>query len=464
MYEYSICTGKKHEIGSQIPYFACVTDKVDASQAAVYVLLEMSPDVIVPLFNGFVNEGIMPGGLLLFINAGQLMPTLDGGTERGMRAEELDEFGTEFVDFIIEDLLPLAAEAQGVKLSDNPDMHFYTGGSSGGMSTWNALWLRNDYFHRGFLSSPTFSAIRGGEEPMVIARKCETRPMRFYLTVASYEPDYYFGDSYYVALNAKGTFDQCGYDFKFEMFPGEGHCSRREEPELLRRVMTFVWNEWETKPVTAGKNPYRIRCVLAENSRWEIVDRLPEPRCAKAPSGGYYRADGGRILLCRDGREITVADGLSRISALCVSSDCWRLYVSDRDRRFVFAYAINPDATLGAQYKLSPFHLSHDCRQIGATDMCIAANDRIFIATELGVQSIITFGINDIILPLPGDLPAESVRLEGNYLYATSGNLIFRRPLQISAPAEDGKPQAPSCLRYGDDFDYCRPHFAPYIP
>ena len=460
----NICIGKKYEIGTRVPYHVYVTDKTDAANAAVYVMLEYNADQIAPLLNTFVNDGIMPGGLVLFVNPGTLNATLPGGANRYMRAEEFDEYGPEFINLIVEEMIPEAADLAKVKISANPDMHFFTGGSSGGMSTWNALWFRNDFFHRGFLSSPTFSAMRGGEEPMVLVRKCETRPMRFYLSVGTREPDYFFGDSYNVAVNAKGAFDFAGYDYAFDMFVGEGHCARRADPAFLRKVMTFVWNKWQTEPVKAGKNQIRIQKLLAPGSHWESAENIPEPRPAKAPNGGIYTFKDGQIILKVDGKETVVAETLDKITALAVSSDHWRLYVADAARRFVYAYTIQSDGTLSAQYKLAPFHLAHDCRVIGALDLCVAEDDRVFIATELGVQGIVSFGLNDVILPLPGDLPADKVRLEGNILYAASGDKIFRRPLAISAPAADAKPAAPKTAGYSDGFDYSRPHDMPDHP
>ena len=460
----NICIGKQYEIGTRVPYRVYVTDKTDAANAAVYVMLEYNADQIAPLLNTFVKDGIMPGGLVLFVNPGTLNATLPGGSNRNMRAEEFDEYGPEFINLIVEEMIPEAADLAKVRISTNPDMHFFTGGSSGGMSTWNALWFRNDFFRRGFLSSPTFSAMRGGEEPMVLVRKCETRPMRFYLSVGTREPDYFFGDSYNVAVNAKGAFDFAGYDYAFDMFVGEGHCARRADPAFLRKVMTFVWDKWQTEPVKAGKNQIRIQKLLTPGSHWESAENIPEPRQAKAPNGGIYTFKGGQIILKADGKETVVAETLDKITALAVSSDHWRLYVADAARRFIYAYTIQSDGTLSAQYKLAPFHLAHDCRIIGALDLCVAADDRVFIATELGVQSIVSFGLNDVILPLPGDLPAEKVRLVGNILYAASGDKIFRRPLAISAPAADAKPAAPKTAGYSDGFDYSRPHDMPEHP
>ena len=461
----NICIGKKYEIGTRVPYRVYVTDQTDTANAAVYVMLEYNADQIAPWY---VDSPVDPKMQFETYVSKELVEYIDNHyrtfANRYMRAEEFDEYGPEFINLIVEEMIPEAADLAKVKISTNPDMHFFTGGSSGGMSTWNALWFRNDFFRRGFLSSPTFSAMRGGEEPMVLVRKCETRPMRFYLSVGTREPDYFFGDSYNVAVNAKGAFDFAGYDYAFDMFVGEGHCARRADPAFLRKVMTFVWDKWQTEPVKAGKNQIRIRNLLAAGSQWEPAENIPEPRQAKAPNGGFYTFKEGKILLVNDGKETIVDDTLDKITALAVSSDHWRLYVADAARRFVYAYTIQPDGTLSAQYKLAPFHLAHDCRVIGALDLCVAADDRVFIATELGVQSIVSFGLNDVILPLPGDLPADKVRLEGNILYAASGDKIFRRPLAISAPAADAKPAAPKTPGYSDGFDYSRPHDMPEHP
>ncbi|MBO7093229.1 MAG: hypothetical protein J6W23_15735, partial [Victivallales bacterium] len=87
----NIGIGKKYEIGTRVPYRVYVTDKTDAANAAIYVMLEYNADQIAPLLNTFVKDGIMPGGLVLFVNPGTLNATLPGGANRNMRAEEFDE-------------------------------------------------------------------------------------------------------------------------------------------------------------------------------------------------------------------------------------------------------------------------------------------------------------------------------------------------------------------------------------
>ena len=68
----NICIGKKYEIGTRVPYRVYVTDQTDTANAAVYVMLEYNADQIAPLLNTFVKDGIMPGGLVLFVNPGSV--------------------------------------------------------------------------------------------------------------------------------------------------------------------------------------------------------------------------------------------------------------------------------------------------------------------------------------------------------------------------------------------------------
>ena len=456
------CVGNVFEPGTQFRYSIYIPRQaLEGKELALYVLLEYGSKDIAPILEGFIDEGIMPAGMFLFVNPGTLRATREGGTERRMRAEEFDQYGREFSDFLVEELIPAAAKTAVVTLSASPDMHLITGGSSGGMCAWNAAWFRNDYFRRIFLSSPTFSAMRGGEKPMVLLRKTESRPIRIYMTVGTTEPDYYFGSSFYAACNAWKAIQFAKYDAKFEVFPNEGHCCHMSDPLLLRRVMEFLWNNWKTEPVRMIGNQIRINQVLDQGSFWEETrDEFPS-RALPQNEHGVYSFDGARIYLSAHGNEKkAVADGFSDVSGIALSSDRWRMYIADRKRRFVYAMSVMPDGSLGQLYKLAPLHLAHDCRTIGASDLCMDARDRVYAATELGIQGMISFGMTDLILPLPGDFPADRVACGGpgkNMLYAASGKRIFKRKMCVCAqnPSVRSPPATPG---YGDGFDYCIPH------
>ena len=455
-------TGHVFEPGTKFRYAIYLPRQASGKrELALYVLLEYDSKEISPILEGFIEEGIMPAGMFLFVNPGTLPASRKGGISRGMRAEEFDQSGREFPNFLVDELIPTAAKAAGVTLSASPDRHLITGGSSGGMCAWNAAWFRNDYFRRGFLSSPTFSAIRGGEEPMVLLRKTESRPIRIYMTVGTIEPDYFFGSSFYAACNARDAFQFAKYDLKFELFPNEGHCCRRSDPQLLRRVMQFLWNNWKTEPVRTLGNQIRINQILEQGSAWEETKDAFPSKTLPQNEHGAYSFDKTRIYLAVPGKEKTVvADGFSDISGIAVSSDRWRVTIADRGRRFLYAMSILPDGTLGQLYKLAPLHLAHDCRTIGASDLCVDTSDRVYAATELGIQGVVSFGLTDLILPLPGDLPVDRVAFGGsekNMLYAASGNRVFKRKMRVRAqdPSVQTSPTTPG---YGDGFDYSIPH------
>ena len=224
-------TGKKYEPGTKFTYHTYLAPAAlkSGKNLALYVLLEHTPEIVCPFLSAFMDEGLMPPGLVLFFYPGILEPTLPKGLPRGMRTEEFDEYNRDFSDFMVEELIPHAAKTAGAVLDQSPDMHFITGGSSGGTLAWNAVWFRNDYFRRAFLSSPTFAAERGGEETLTIVRKSEARPIRIYMTAGTEEPAGVDGSSLYAALNAADTFEFAGYDFRYEQFNGEGHCCRRQD-------------------------------------------------------------------------------------------------------------------------------------------------------------------------------------------------------------------------------------------
>lgn len=449
-------TGEKYESASVVPYSFYVSPNAGQDSCAVYVLLSMKKSfssVLEPMF----QEKLIPEGIVVYVNPGTLEYQGDKDKSRWMRAEEYDQNGPEFCNLIIEEIIPSVAKEAGVVLSKDPDKHFIHGGSSGGYLSWNALWYRNDYFHRGFLSSPTFSAIRGGEEPMVLARKTEPRPIKAFITVGTIEPDYYFGDSFYAACNSVDALNYAGYDIKFEMYAQGTHCYNRTNPETWRRVMEWVF---ATDKVTVPRRSIRLSTIIPENSSWESVSGIEAPRHQKLEAGCVsYKVRKGKLKIKSHSRRIPTGDEFNDISAIAFSSDMWRLYIADASRRFIYAYTLDSLGTPCGLYKLAPLHLAHDCRTIGGLDMCVSSDDRVFVATELGIQSIRSFGLTDIILPLPGDVPAVKVWMVENWLYTESaeGN-IYRRLLKVSA--HDGKTQAKASDEvYNDGVNYSRPHF-----
>ena len=92
--------------------------------------------------------------------------------------------------------------------------------------------------------------------------------------------------------------------------------------------------------------------------------------------------------------------------------------------------SIMPDGSLAQCCKLAPLYLHHDCRITGAKDITVLPDNRVVAATELGVQGVWCTGMIDLILPLPGDVPAEQIAYQDGMLYVSSGRTVYRRKLR----------------------------------
>ena len=414
--------GSRFHLGSAFTFSAWAPAGL-RSGAALYLLMEHSREPMQEIIAPLMVSGAIPPGVILWSSPGTLAPGAPGAAVRNMRASEYDQPGTEFPNFLVEELVPAAEAALGTKVSASPDLHFITGGSSGGICAWNAAWYRNDFFHRVFLSSPSFLAIRGGEEMMAVVRKCETRPIKVFMTLGTVEPDYFFGDSFYVALNAAGALRHAGYDFAFRLFEHAGHCANRQEAALWNEMLPWLFDGWKDNPaVVARGNPPRVANLIAEASRWEPCNHALPPPCRET-----------------------------------LSTDRGRRYRVAPDSRFVLADTLGADGAATGTYVLSTLHLAWNARQVGANALALLADDRLLVATELGVQGVVSFGLTDLVLPLPGDLPADNIAVEGHTLYASSGPRVFRRELRIPA-ADPNVVAAPASPGYSDGFDYSREH------
>ncbi len=407
---------------------------------AMILICDLLAEAPVKAMETLAREGKAPEFVAIGFTHTDLEPTLEGGSTRWMRKDLLDLATRDAVDFMTDEVLPALEKEHGYRVSPDPDMHYMLGGSSGAVWAWNACWFRNDYYRRCYLSSPTFSSINMGEEIPYLMRKLEPRPIKVVLNTGTIEPDDYFGGSYPVALQTEKALEFAGYDYKYWIFEGEGHCSRFNHYESQLEFMEWMWKDWETVPVTHPRICARLSEMTGGKEGWKEAPkgtRLPARDRAVGPAG-EYRAYGSRIVLVdAKGGRTTVAKGFGSVSDLAVSSDKWKLYVADRKSNFIYSLSIGKDGSLSQLLKLAPLHKAADAHVLGAEALCVASNDRIFAATELGIQCSISTGVIDVILPLPGDLPCSGVYLEKNTLYGVSGKRIFTREINFEAKDPD---------------------------
>ena len=428
---------KVHEPGLPLKYSTYLMNGTDAAAAPVFVMMEQNESTTPPKMETFAAEGLIPPGLVVFVMNGSLMPTVKGGFSRYMRGEAFGRPGRGFPSVLIDELIPVAARNCGVTVSNDPDMHFICGSSAGGGATLNAVWYRNDYFRRAYAASPSVDALRGGEDILRLIRMTETKPLRIFISTGDREPDRTGGDLFYDDMQLRSAFDFAGYPCELMYFPQGGHNAGVGDVDMMRRMFAFVWKDWRTTKIVPPRNPVRVASLVADGTAWaECKASVPAKRSVSA-AGGVYSCDGGRIVFTKGGSSKPVAECFSRVEAISLSSDGWRLYVVDASRRDIFALTVEPDGSLGFPFQLAPIRLAHDATRLSATDLLTLENDRVLAATELGVQSSLSFGALDVVLPLPGDLPVDRIWMDGKTLYAQSGRRVFRRELLVAAARDD---------------------------
>lgn len=326
-----------------------------------------------------------PPCIVIGIDGGTLPSTLAGGWNRGMRMRAYDVFGPEFPAFVVEEFIPWIVREYNLSISDSPDMHMVSGGSSGGVSAWNMAWYQTDYFHRVYMSSPSNLSMGRGRELTALIRKYETKPIRVFTEYSENEPDDYFGSSFCAADDVERALRFAGYDMKSRYIPGEGHCSRHFNFEDALERMRFLWENWKTEPIKVTKLSSRAEQLITSDSPWEKVNEsFPEKETVV--STGEYSAAGTYVaeeediyFVPENGKRRKVAEGIGKIASLSISSDCWLLYIGVLDRGCVYAMSICPDGSLSGKY----LHGSCIWRQISDTRGLM-----IFVSTAMTESSL----------------------------------------------------------------------------
>ncbi len=403
------------------------------------------------------KNGNAPHCISVGIDGGCIKPTIEKGTERILRMNTYDFYSNRFPDFVVDEFLPYLIEKYNLKIDPSPDMHIVSGGSSGGISSWNIAWNRTDYFKRVYMSSPSFLEMAKGQELVTLMRKFEPKPIRVFNEYYGDEPNDYFGSSFCVAKAAEMALEFAGYDMMNDYFPDEWHCDRRLDYEKSLERLEFLWKDWENEPIKVKKISPRMEKVFSISDDWnQSEDVFPEKIKAVSTGAftpkGEYVAEGDRIVFVNEaGERKNVAEGFSEITSLLISSDKWRVYIGDKRRGCVYAANIQKDGTLSDIYVHATLHLNTDFKIPGVFDMCLDSEDRIYAATEIGIQTIRSFGLIDVILANPNNEKVNQIEFDDNgFLVAQANGKIYKRKLCNKKRAEYNIQTAPTCCWYYD--------------
>ncbi len=393
--------GQKYKPGIRF-HFSIAVPETDVEEYALLIEHDGQNDANVYSMLALADEGKAPYCVSLGMIPGKL--TMPDGSIRGMRMNSYDLFDREYADFIVFELIPYVTKKYNFKISSSPDMHFISGGSSGGVSAFTIAWFHSEYFHRVYMSSPSFLAMGRGNEIPYLIRKYETKPLRVYQEMSESEPNDYFGWSKAIDEEADAGLIFAGYDYHSERFTGEGHCSRYKNQDEAYKRNEWIWQDWKTKPIVPLRNSTRIDRVIPFGSKWEPCAAYPEKKDVSRP------------------------EPLQSHHLVVPSNDKLAWYAADRDDDIVQMYVADAQICPGRSILHATLHTISRIYPKGAIDMAVDGNDRLYVLTAIGIQCVRAFGLIDVILDLPDDTMPIAIHIT-DALYVKTEKAVYKRAL-----------------------------------
>jgi hypothetical protein len=396
--------------------FSVVIPCVETERLGLVIEHDGPNDATIGSMLALAEEGKAPYCVCVGVYPADLL--LPGDEKRCMRMNNYDLFDREYGDFLVYELVPYIEDTYGVHIDPSPDMHCVSGGSSGGISAFTIAWFHPEYFRRVYMSSPSFLAMGRGNEIPYLIRKYETKPIRIYEEYSENEPNDYFGWSRGIDEEAREALTFANYDFRCVSFANEGHCSRyHNEAEAYKRN-AWIWQDWQSKQITAPNNSPRVQKVIPVGSRWEPYERFP---AAEQP----------------------VSPRLADIYTKVVRSNDDRMwYAGSEQDDIVYAHVVGKEASPDQRILHATLHTIPRQGVKGPIDMTVDRTDRLYVLTEIGIQCVRSYGLIDVILDLPdGGRPQKIAVTDGLYVQTDRG--IYRRALceACITPTEEKRKQ-----------------------
>lgn len=253
------------------------------------------------------------------------------------------------------------------------------------------------------------------------------------------------------AVNAKG-----------ELFFTDIPNSRIHKVALDGKVTVFAEDTGNANGLKFGPDGQLYACantkkqILAYDTSGKasvVADGLESNDITITHDGRIYVTDPNNKqvwLIRKDGSKQVVDKGLTFPNGVCLSPDQSLLYVADSRAQFVFSYQIAPDGTLAYKQRYYHLHLVDGANQSGADGMCVDADGRLYVTTEMGIQFCDQAGRVNGILEKPQKAWLSNVAFggpDGKTLYATCGDKVFKRSAKVKGVqtfAAPIKPKGPA--------------------
>ena len=387
-------------------------------------------------------KGEMPLNIVIGLVSG-IVRDAQGNVVRYNRSNEFDRTDARMAEFLEKEVIPAVcryktADGYPIVISDKASDHAIMGGSSGGIVSFNAAWLRPDLFSRVYCWVGTFVPFRGGDQYPGIVRKTEPRPIRVYLQDNDEDSwNLTFGSWYEYNRIMESALKFAGCDAAFHWDKG-GH-SGTNAIGIFSEVMKWLWAGWPEAPVKGKTQNGTLNAVLDPSCDWQMLPTA-------ISEGDYLRPlSEDAVALCHGRKVLPVAsDGTLLKACKAPAYDRYSavypggayIATADPSTNWVKSEILAGD---GKRNYAQDFYWLH----CNGGQIAFDEAGYLYVATAMGVQLCDQNGRVRAILPLPSG-PVSSLAFAGRKLYVISGGHLFVRTLLRSGVLDAFKAETPT--------------------
>lgn len=330
------------------------------------------------VLDNLIHKKEVPAMVGLFINPGNVPPTIPGASGRSTRSFEYDTPNDTYAKFLIDEMLPELAKH--ATISADPNDRAIAGVSSGGICAFTVAWFRPDQFRKVITGIGSFTNIQGGTWYPSAIRKTERKPLRIFLQENTKDLDNVHGSWPIANQDLVAALTFAGYDLKTVW--GQGGHSGKHLGAILPDALRWTWRAAEPapKPTPEVKADLAIQGLLIDGQEWQEIKaefKFVDAPCADA-EGNLYVSDLGAGTgihkIAPDGSVSVFNKDLTGISGLKFGPD-GRLYACHNKEKRVIAVA--KDGTVEV--------LMTD---IGCNDLAVDSKGHVYV-TETGKKQVV---------------------------------------------------------------------------
>jgi len=258
--------------GTVRDYWVYTPANYDASQPApVMVFQDGLVYQATNVLNNLICKKEIPPLVGIFVMPGKVPAANPGASARINRSFEYDGLGDRYARFLLEELLPDAAQKFQLNLSTNGNDRAIAGNSSGGICAFTAAWERSDAFRRVFTGVGSFTDLRGGLVYPGLIRQTEPKPIRIFLSDGTNDLNNQAGNWWLANQEILSALEFSGYDVNHAW--GEGGHNQKFATHVFPDALRWLWRGWP-EPVRANPlatSKQSVMKLLIPGEDWQLV-------------------------------------------------------------------------------------------------------------------------------------------------------------------------------------------------